>query len=55
MKQKTTYQKPEIQQVRALTAGGFAQSPESVQVNAATFSSSSSDVNEYSTSNGSWN
>jgi len=56
MKQKTIYQKPAIQQVMALTAGGFAQS---VNMNANYYgtpnpSDATQNANIYTTSTGSW-
>ncbi len=51
MKQKTAYQKPEIQHVMALTAGGFATS---VIMNAKLHGATSSDENKYVVTSGSW-
>jgi len=52
MKQKTIYQKPAIQQVMALTSGGFATS---LMGNALKSTTASPEVsNDYSTSTGSW-
>jgi len=51
MKQKTIYQKPAIQQVMALAAGGFAQS---ILGNPGMTGTSPAYTNQYTKSDGSW-